>query len=265
MMKHYFNGKIPGVVSIALLVLAAFLFAQTIKTFAEYPYIGAGIQPTNTISVSGEGEVFAVPDIAQFTFSIEEDGETPEEAQAKATERVNTALAFVREAGVEEKDIKTSYFNLTPRYESVRRVCPPQEPCPTDQKLVGFRVNQTIEIKVRDTTKAGTFVAGLANVGVQNVNGPNFTIDDDEVLRSEARTLAINDAKKKAKVLAGQLDVALVRIVQFSEDGGNYPPMPYARQSMDMMESAGGAPKAPDMPVGENQIRTQVTITYEVR
>ncbi len=263
-MRSFFNGKVPGVLSLALLVLAAFLFAQTVKTFAELPYVGAGIEPTNTISVSGEGEIFAVPDIAQFSFSVQEDGETPDEAQEKATKRVNTALAFVREQGIEDSDTKTSRFNLTPRYETVRRVCPPNEPCPTDRELIGFRVNQTIEVKVRDTTKAGEFVAGLAQVGVQNVSGPNFTIDDDEVLLAEARTLAIDDAKEKAKVLAEQLGVRLVRIAHFSEDRGYYP-MPYGRAQMDMAVGMGEAVAAPEMPVGENQIRSNVSITYEVR
>jgi uncharacterized protein len=260
------DGKVSAAATLALIILAAFLFAQTIKTFAEYNYIGAGIEPTSTISVTGKGEVFAVPDIARVTFSVQGEGAEPGQAQTEATRLTNEAIAYVKGLGIEDRDIRTQYFNLHPKYEQVRsELCLRGEPCPMEARIVGYRVEQSIEVKLRDTAQAGEFVAGLATLGVQNVHGPNFTIDDEEALLTQARNKAIENAKQKADELARQLGVRVVGVVHFSEDGG-YSPMPYARNmKLEMDAAMGSAAPAPDMPLGENQIVTNVSITYEVR
>jgi uncharacterized protein YggE len=129
--------------------------------------------------------------------------------------------------------------------------------------LIGYEVRQTLSVKVRDTDEAGTIAAGVGGLGVTDIYGPNFTIDDEDDLKRDARKEAIKDAQQKARELAKDLDVRLVRVVSFSENGGGYHPM-YARAEMSMDSSAGSAP-APELPVGENQINAYVTITYEIR
>ena len=264
----FHSNRVKGTLVLVLLLLSVFLFAETIKSFKEYRFVGSSVPASNVISVSGEGEVFAIPDIAVFTFSVNEEAETADTAQEMATEKITSALAFVREQGVEDDDIKTINYNLSPRYEYAQatRDCT-RYPCPpANRELVGFSVNQTVQVKLRDTDKAGDFVVGLAGLAVQNVNGPDFSIDDDDVLQEEARKAAIDDARAKAEKLAGDLGVTLVRIVSFSENG-SYPPV-MMRASMDMAEEAmGGAmpAPAPDLPTGENRIVSNVTVSYEIR
>ncbi|HPR83949.1 MAG TPA: SIMPL domain-containing protein, partial [Candidatus Paceibacterota bacterium] len=165
---------------------------------------------------------------------------------------------------VESKDIKSTYGGISPRYEYVKSYYTSGE-----RKLVGFTARQSIEVKIRDVDKANTIRTGLAEAGVDNIDGPDFSIDDEEGYKEEARAKAIVDAKEKAAVLAKDLGVKLVKIVNFSE-GSNY--YPY-RDSMKVMsaveesiswDSAGGA-QAPSLPIGENKITSNVTITYEIR
>jgi len=104
----------------------------------------------------------------------------------------------------------------------------------------------------------------VANAGVTNVSGLSFTIDDEDALVREARQEAIDEAKQKAKDLAKDLGVRLVRIINFSENGGQ-PPMYFAR---DMAMGIGGTMEtksAPSIPAGENKIISSVSITYEIR
>src|SRR6187551_809643 len=110
---------------------------------------------------------------------------------------------------------------------------------------------QTIMVKVRDTNTTGAILDGLAKAGVTNVSGPNFTIDDEETIKAQARAKAIDDAKAKAEVLADQLGVRLGRIISFNESG-NYPSY-YAKA--EMMNAAGDMAQAPtpSLPTGENK------------
>ena len=75
----------------------------------------------------------------------------------------------------------------------------------------GYEVRQSTTVKVRDTAKAGDFLAGVGEKGANEVSSLNFTFDDPDQVQDEARNEAIADAKAKADVLAKQLGVRIVR------------------------------------------------------
>lgn len=254
--------KIAGLFGVmAIVALGAYTY-YTLKQ-AQYMYAG----PT-TISVTGEGEVFAKPDIATFSFSVEAEDVDASVAQSKSAEVMNTALAFLKEVGVEEKDVKTSNYALTPRYEYPQSMCT-QWGCPPqgEPKLIGYQVTQTVTVKVRDTAKAGEIISKIGEKGVTNVSGLSFTIDDENALKVQAREEAIDDAREQAKVLADKLGVRIVRMNGFWEESSGYP-MPYGIgggmemvRSSDMKESM----VAPELPTGENNMIVRVNISYEVK
>lgn len=254
--------------SAAVLVLAAlfvFLSASALVKFKEYKYVGAGIEAMNTISVSGEGEVFAVPDIAVFTLTVREEAKTAQAAQEVATKEINDIISYIEAEGIEEKDIKTTSYNVHPRYEW-RKDCARFDvigDCDNNRELVGYEVSQSVRVKVRDTDNAGEILAGVGARGIDNVSGLSFEIDDDDALKAKARREAIADAKRKAEVLADDLRVDIVRVAGFSE-GNDYARPMYAKMEM-AMDGIGGGGAAPELPVGENKITSNVTITYEIR
>lgn len=263
---HYGLGgrRIKRILGLVFLILAIFLAVKTINTVKEYRFIGGGVSATNTITVSGEGEVFAVPDIAEFSFSVVEEKKTVADAQEVAAQRINSIIAFLDDSDVKETDIKTTNYNVYPRYEYIREncsggFCPPGG----ERVLKGFEVNQSISVKVRDTEEVGNISAGIGERGATNISGLNFTIDDEENLLTEARREAIDDARKKAKQLAKDLDVKLVRVVSFSESGVR----PFsARFDLAEVSALSVAPeKVPEIPTGENKITSNVSITYEIR
>jgi len=258
---HYWM-KMAGVV--ALGTLALFLLVATLFALKSYRYIGTGMSATNTISVSGDGEVFAVPDTATFTLSVEEKAKEVKPAQDAATKKTNDIIAYLKEQGIEEKDIKTTDYSVSPQYEYSQAVCREGYCPPGKQTLVGFQVSQTLSIKVRETEKAGELLSGVGSRGVSYVSGLTFTIDDEDQLRNDARDMAIDEAREKAEALADSLGVDIVRIVGFSESG-NYP-VPYAfGRGMELAADAAVKAPTPELPVGENKITSNVQITYEIR
>lgn len=274
-------------VLVLAIVLSVYVAMLALAKLREYPYIGSQYPSGNVITVTGEGEVFAVPDIAEISFSVTKEAATLPEAQEAAALTMNAAIDYLKSQGVDEKDIKTTNYSANPRYEYrdtpavAPRAIMPMEiygtgvvessgtltyPSVWDggdtRVLVGYDVYQTISVKVRDTDKAGELIAGVTATGITDIYGPNFTIDDEDDLRRDARQDAIKDARAKARELADDLDVRLVRVVSFSENGGGYYPM-YARAEMAM--DSGVAPVAPNITPGENRISASVTITYEIR
>ncbi|MEX0916959.1 MAG: SIMPL domain-containing protein [Candidatus Paceibacterota bacterium] len=260
-MNELFQHKrVQGGVLFVIIALAAYLFVITVNEIKEFRYIGAGIPATNTITVQGEGEIFAVPDIGTFTFSVQAEDGVASVAQNDAAERANAIIAYLKENDVEEKDIKTTNYNFYPRYEyrENRAIFPPQG----DRVFIGFEVNQTIEVKVRDTGKAGELLAGVGAREATSVSGLSFTIDDEETVRAEAREKAIADAKEKAKKLSRDLGVRLMRVVSFSE---GFRGIPYAEERAFGVGGDMAVSSAPQLPTGENRIISNVSVTYEIR
>jgi len=215
----------------------------------------------NTISISATGEVYAAPDLVLTSFSVLTEAETVIEALAENTEKMNAVIAFVKNEGVADKDIKTTGFNIYPRYEWYKAgSCWP--PCPSGRRvLVAYEVRQTLQVKVRDMAKIGIIVQGATEEGANQVSDLQFTIDDEDELKKQARTQAIDEAKTKAETLAAQLDVNLGKVVEFNESGV-YP----RYYMMEMEETAMGKGGGEDLQIetGENKISVTVTITYEI-
>jgi uncharacterized protein YggE len=217
-----------------------------------------------TFSVTGKGEVMATPDIATFSFSVEAKAPTAAEAQAQSGTKVNALLSYLREQGVEDKDIKTQNYSLYPNYRYEEKVCafgsfcPPSEPIPD-----GFTVSQTVVVKVRDTDKATALIAGVGEREATNISGLTFTIDDVEALKAKAREAAIEDAKAKADILAAKLGVKVVRLVSYYENEGFYPDPYFAKTEMAASADTGfgGA----ELPMGEESTSVEVQVTYEVK
>jgi uncharacterized protein YggE len=180
---------------------------------------------------------------------------------------MNQALSYLKEKGVEEKDIKTIGYSANPKYEYVQGVCDTLRCPPGKQVLSGYEVNQTVSVKTKDTDLAGELLTGIGSIGVSQVSGIEFTVDDEETLKRDARKLAIEDAREKAGLLADDLDVKIVRIVSFNEDTAGYPMYNANKEmSFDMRSSSVAmAPEPAPLPVGENQVILNVTIVYEIR
>jgi len=259
------NNQVVRIAIIGVLaILALYLLVLTIGGAQN---LGRpSTPPTNVITVSGMGKAAAAPNIADITFSVTETAATVAGAQSAATDKNNAALAAVKKLGIDDKDVRTVSYNVSPHY-SYPSPCPPGSLCPQyvdgNPKITGYDVSETIDVKVRDTSKAGDVLQALGTLGVQNIYGPNFVVDDSQTVTDEARGKAIADARARAQTLANQLGVHLGQIVSYSEGGGGYPMPVYAAYGK------GGATAdvatAPSLPTGENETTVNVTITYEIR
>lgn len=215
-----------------------------------------------TISVTAEADVLAVSDIAMLNVTLQQEAPTTKEAQDLLNKQITKTLEYIAGQNIEDKDVKSEYGGVSPKYKNNQRYCITY-PCVQDAPVVvGYTATQSISIKVRDVDNANVVRTGLADLGITNIGGPTFSIDDEEMLKDEARSLAIEKARAKAKILAKDLHVRLGDIVEFSENSGGYPIM-YAKMDMEVASSV--SMDAPMLPKGENKITSSVTITYKIK
>ena len=203
-------------------------------------------------------QVYAKPNLGLASFSVKTEGKTVVQVMSENTKNMNAVIEVMKGLGVEEKDLKTTEFNIYPRYEY-------QENGILDRNrrvLAGYDISQSLQVKIRDLDKAGQIIQGATNAGANQVNDLIFTFDDEELgqYEDQVREIAIKKAKSQANQVANQLGVDLVRIISFNEQA-------YSPRSDFMskeMIGIGGGGGMPQIETGENKIETTVYITYEI-
>lgn len=218
-----------------------------------YYYIGQADKQERTLALEAQGKVVARPDIAATTMGMSAEGKTVAEAQAANTKVMNNLVSKLKALGVEDKDIKTTNYNIYPQYDYLE-----------DEGTVlrGYNVSQNVNIKIRDLEKVSAALALAGEVGANSVSGLEFTIDDMEVYLAEARKDAFDKISAKMKNLRDLLGVKFVDVVSYNEFSGGSGPYPiYEVKALDY--GIGGA--APTIESGSTDVVLNVSIVFEIK
>ena len=175
------------------------------------------------ILVSGEGTVTLEPDLVLLNLGVESFAKTVAQARDEAARAMDAIVSALNNRGVENKDIQTRFFNISPQYEFIEMV---EEGIRTHkQVVVGYRVNNSAAVKIRDLDAVGTIVDEVATAGgdATRINGISFTVEDPKPFMVQLREAAVGDALAKAQHFASLTGVSLGRLVFISESGGGQP------------------------------------------
>ena len=262
-MNSYLKNAFWAAATIALLA-GAFALVSYAQTYSK------AIDPSSTrsFSVTGQGKVTSAPDIAQFSLSVvTEGGKALKAIQDENTTKMNNAIEFLKLKNIDSKDIATQAYLVTPRHQyfdcsqQVSKdgggVCPPPE-------IVGYTVQQSAIVKVRDFSVIGDLLSGVVDKGANSVSQLSFTVDDPTALENEAREEAIRNAQDKAESVARAGDFRLGRLLAINE--GGLAGQPYAYYSMTEADyGKGGAAPAPSIEPGSRDVTVNVSLVYEIR
>jgi hypothetical protein len=241
----------------AVIIFLGFLMLVIIYSlfFGPAKKYGDSLMPIKTTSVSAEGKVTVSPDIAKLSFSVVSEGANPKLLAENNNKKMNAAIDFVKSQGIEEKDIKTTEYNLSPRYEYDEKT--------RTSYITGYTLTQTVLVKVRDLNKVAEVLGGLPALGINQISSISFDIDEPEKYLGDARNQAFDKAKEKAEAMAEKNGVKLGRVINFYE----YQSIPYYGQTK-MASGMGGAEAAPVVPQiqpGSQEVTIQVSVTYEIK
>lgn len=245
--KTYF-WLLLDVFLIVFIVGLIFVGIPALKNFSD------SLGPAKTITLSAEGKITVVPDVAIISFSVISEGDNPELLAKDSDQKMSSVIEFVKSKGIDSKDIKTTNYSLIPRYE-------------TDKKtrrtfISGYSLTQTVRLKIRDLKKIAEIMGGLVPLGINQIEGPNFIIDNPEKFLREARADAFSKIEAKAKEISAETKVKLGQIVNIYEYLGGSSPIPYYRSSESQL--TGGALKTyfPTIEPGSEELKVQLNVTY---
>lgn len=205
--------------------------------------------PEHTIAVSGSGLVSVAPDVADVMIGVSIQKPTVKDARAAAATAMTDVLAAVKKDGVAEKDIATVNVSLNPVYDYNNSGVP---------RLVGYQWSNTVKITVHDLDKLAAVVDDSAAAGATTIQGISFRLDDPTPQQTQARDLAMADARAKANALAKAAGVTITGVATISESSTT--PITYYPQ----YASAMAADKAASTPIqtGTTDVQIQVTVVY---
>lgn len=235
--------------SLLILFSVASIAAAPIHAFA------ADLQP-GKLTVTGEGESTAAPDMAVTSLSVVREAATAREALDADNKAMSGVAAAMKEAGIAPRDLRTGNLAIQPRY-----VYPNDKNGLKAPKIVGYSVTNTLTVRVRDMAKLGGILDRSVSLGVNAGGGIAFTNQHPEAFLSEARRDAMHDAIAKAKTLTEAAGVAVGRILDIRESANAPQPRPVLREAF----AAAATAKAVPVESGENTYHVNVTVTFELK
>jgi hypothetical protein len=245
------------VVSIVLGVITVLLVAAllAVELGMVVPAVKAGgpsgaEEAKNAISVTGEGRVYADPDMAQIVIGVESRAPTAKEAASKNSGDMSEVMAVLKEMGIAEEDIQTVDYSIR-----AEMYYPEGE----EPKVIGYVVTNAVQVKMRDLNLVGDLLDRVTEAGANNIYGITFTIEDPRPFQERAREIAVADARKKAQQLAELADIRLGDLFSINEYimGGPV----YVERAMAEGIGGGGAPP---ISAGQLEIVVQVGMSYEI-
>lgn len=224
------NRILPG------LLLAC---ALSLPAFAADPH---------TITVTGHGEIKAVPDTASINAGVTTDAPTAAAALSANRTRMNQVFDALKKLGVPDRDVQTTGFSVSPQYTNGDNNNP--------RHLTGYQVNNDVRVRLTDMAKVGTTLDTLISAGANQMNGISFDIANPAPALEKARAQAVTDARTRAQTYAQAAGVTLGPILSISEGGSEAPPRPLFR----VMAMVAPTPIAP----GEQSVTADVTVVWEI-
>ena len=212
------------------------------------------------ITVTGHGKISAIPDTAWVSGGVHTQAKTATEALNNNNNLMEAVIKVLKQANISDKNIQTSGFNVHPIYahskDSGHRN-------PNSPKIIGYRVSNSVTIKIIDTDKLGKLLDKLVISGSNQISGIRFGFNDSQELLDEARKLAITDAGKKAKLYAQTAGVDAGNIISISELGARLPQPVYRLTEMRQAKIMSDASTVPVVR-GEQDISASVNVVYEL-
>ena len=201
------------------------------------------------VTVAGEGKVRVTPDQAEISVTIETKGTKAIDVKKENDIAVEKVLQFIKKMKLPKEDVMTQRISLNPNYDY-------------EKKKHNYLANQTIVICLKDLSKYDELAEGLVDNGVNRIDNVEFKSSKLAIHQSEARKLAMKDAKLKAEDYVSVLGQKIGKALLINDNSQAYYPQPMYKSNMMAMDaSASGEPRQ-TLAIGEIEITANVTVSF---
>ena len=200
------------------------------------------------ISVSGEGKMKVTPDRVVVNFGVDNVGKDATEVKKMNDETVDKVIKFIKKFGIPTADFQTTNVSLHKTYDY-------------DKKKYSYQASQSITITLKDITKYDELMMGLVDTGINNISNVEFKSSKMEEHKTEARKLAILDAKKKAEDYVSVLNQKVGKAILITDNSQVYYPPMYKNMAYAEMATDAGLDRE-TLAIGELEIITNVSVSF---
>ncbi|MFG4005246.1 SIMPL domain-containing protein [Flavobacterium aquidurense] len=200
------------------------------------------------INVNGEGKVKVAPDQVCISATVETKGNNAKDVKKQNDEKIDAVLKFIKKMNVPTADFKTKQVALNPQYDY-------------EKKKTSYNATQTIEIVLKDLSKYDELMEGLVQQGINRIDRVSFETSKLAQIETEARKLAIKDAKLKAEDYVSVLGQKVGKAYTISDNTQVYRPQPmYAAMKSMAMDTAGASNET--LAIGEIEVVANVSVSF---
>lgn len=207
------------------------------------------LKQISTISVSGEGKVKTAPDQVSISVSIETKGTKANEVKMENDKKMDGILKFIKKSAVAKEDFQTQRILLNPNYDYVK-------------KKYNYVATQSVQILLKDLTKYDELMEGLVNEGINRIDNVEFKSSKMVQLKSEARKLAMKEAKSKAEDFVSVLNQKVGKAILISDNSQSYNPQQQMYAMKTMATAMDGEAPRETLAVGEIEITANVSVSF---
>lgn len=209
---------------------------------------GQEVKQVPQINVNGEGKVKVVPDQATISVTVETKGNNAKDVKKQNDQKIEAVLKFIKKMNLAPADFKTQRVSLNPQYDY-------------EKKKHNYNATQTIEIVLRDLSKYDELMEGLVDEGINRIDNVTFQSSKLAQYQTEARKLAMKEAKLKAEDYVSVLGQKVGRAMTISDNSQTYYPQPMYAAMKTMERSDADAPRE-TLALGEINITANVSVSF---
>lgn len=226
---------------VCVLVILSLILPATFSWSADLP------KPIHTVTVQGTGKAELAPDIAVIRLGVSQEGPEIPPLEKAVRERMRAMIDKLQSNGVPIRDIQTQSFQVYPKIA--------WNSTTGSQHRDGYTVSNQIKVTLHQLDKVGELLSLTLDAGANEVNGPEFSLENPSKAEAAALSDAMNNAHLKATTLAHTAGVALGPVISISENTSSFPIRP-------MFAKAASAPSAEPIEPGQETFTATVTVTF---
>lgn len=213
-----------------------------------------------TITVIGTSTVYAAPDTALISFAAISRDKNLSEAKQKNDSVIQKVNGIFTKYKVEQKDITIGRLNIDSRY-SYRNDTP---------EFLHYEVNQMISVSLNDLERYERFLTELLDAGIDRIYGVEFSVEDINRYKNDARIAAVKAAEEKAALVCFAADnggqkLAPGKILRINEIPQQYSGMGYGANYIGLEKNAAADAGGSLTPIGQIQITAQLEIVFTLK
>ncbi len=243
-------------------IISLYAFSNINNVYAQNTTQDVDIS-NSTLYVMGNAQTMVQPDKVTLSLSVETTNKTANEALVANSQTMNNVLIALTAAGVMENETSTSFFNISPNYNTTQEEKDFQ-PIETPD-IISYTVTNSITVDSFNILNISEWLDTAVQAGVNDVSNIYFSLSDkqSELIKNGLLKQAVANAKNKADIAASALGLKVIGVksVTIGADGPLPTPQTFRAEETLGAAAPGAGPPTPII-AGEQEVTSNVNIAF---